>query len=118
MLRLALMHHGHSVVEARNGREGVGLFAGADADIVITDIVMPEMEGIELISEMRRREPRVKIIAISGGGRNSPADYLQLAKMLGASRVLAKPFSNDALITAVSEVLAGPRPTELGAPAI
>lgn len=106
MLRLTLNHFGHTVVEARNGREGLALYPHADVALVITDIVMPEVEGIEVLMELRKVEPRVKIIAISGGGRASATDYLRLARKLGASRVLAKPFSNEALLAAINDVLA------------
>jgi YesN/AraC family two-component response regulator len=109
VLRLMLNQFGHSVVEARNGKEGMELFMHANADLVITDIVMPEKEGLEVVKEMRRMVPSVKIIAISGGGRVNPTDYLRMAKFLGAAKVLTKPISSDALIGAINEVL---RPVE------
>ncbi|MEO5957891.1 MAG: response regulator [Opitutaceae bacterium] len=71
VLRLTLIHFGHTVIEARNGREGLELFAEARPELVITDIVMPEKEGLEVIIELRAHRPPVKIIAISGGGRVS-----------------------------------------------
>lgn len=67
---------------------------------------MPEMEGMQVIRELRRLDPAVRIIAMSGGGRQSAQDYLQVAQMLGAMRVLAKPFSKDALAAAINEVMA------------
>jgi CheY-like chemotaxis protein len=67
-LRLMLTHSGHFVIEARNGKEGLAMFTHADADLVITDIVMPEKEGLEVLMGLRKKEPPVKIIAISGGG--------------------------------------------------
>jgi CheY-like chemotaxis protein len=106
LLRLMLTHFGHTVTEARNGVEGLKHFALDGTDLVITDLVMPEMEGIETILELRRREPQVKIIAMSGGGRNRGADYLRPAKAMGAAKTLTKPFSNETLIAAVNEVLA------------
>jgi CheY-like chemotaxis protein len=106
MLRLTLAHFGHTVIEARNGKEGLELFKTANADLVITDIVMPEKEGLEVLIELRERQvPPVKIIAISGGGRQKAGDYLRLAKLMGAARVLAKPFSNEVLIAAINELL-------------
>jgi YesN/AraC family two-component response regulator len=95
----------HSVVEARNGKEGMELFLRANADLVITDIVMPEKEGLEVVKEMRKMVPSVKIIAISGGGRVNPTDYLRMAKFMGAAKVLEKPISSDSLIGAINEVL-------------
>jgi CheY-like chemotaxis protein len=106
MLRLTLTHFGHTVIEARNGKEGLDLFRSAGADLLITDIVMPEKEGLEVLMELRRSQSRVKIIAISGGGRQNAEDYLHMAKRMGAAKVLAKPFSNEALLAAINELLA------------
>ena len=105
MLRQTLTHFGHTVIEARNGKEGLELFPHAEADLVITDIVMPEVEGIEVLMTLRNMEPPVKMIAMSGGGRVSAANYLHMAKQLGAAKVLAKPFSSEALMAAINEVL-------------
>jgi CheY-like chemotaxis protein len=99
MLRLTLVHFGHTVIEARDGKEGLELFQNTDVDLLITDIVMPEKEGLEVLMELRKRLPPVKIIAISGG------DYLQMAKLMGAAKVLAKPFSSSVLIEAIDELL-------------
>lgn len=107
MLRLTLVHFGHTVIEARNGKEGLELFQHANADLLITDIVMPEKEGLEVLMELRRSHSRVKIIAISGGGRQNAEDYLHMAKRMGAAKVLAKPFSTDVLIAAIDELLPG-----------
>jgi CheY-like chemotaxis protein len=106
MLRLTLTHFGHAVIEARNGREGLSLYASTGADLIITDIVMPEKEGLEVLMALWHHHPPVKIIAMSGGGRVIAATYLQSATLLGAARVLEKPFSNDDLLTAINEVLA------------
>jgi CheY-like chemotaxis protein len=108
MLHLTLTHFGHTVIEARNGKEGLALFKGANVDLVITDIVMPETEGFEVLRELRTKQvPPVKVIAISGGGRTSAADNLHMARLLGAAKVLAKPFSNEVLIAAINELLPG-----------
>jgi CheY-like chemotaxis protein len=92
LIRLTLVHAGHTVLEARNGREGVALFPHAAADLVITDIVMPEGEGMEVLMALRRHVPPVKVMAISGGGRVSAADYLHMAKAMGAAKVLRNRF--------------------------
>jgi CheY-like chemotaxis protein len=105
MLRLMLTHFGHSVIEARNGREGLELLPHADADLLITDIVMPEMEGLELLMKLRKKDPPIKVIAMSGGGRVSAVDYLHTAKMMGATKVMAKPFTNEEMMAAIDEVL-------------
>lgn len=109
MLRQTLTHFGHLVIEARNGKEGLAFLQSADADLLITDIVMPEMEGFELLMELRKRKLPMKIIAISGGGRGNAADYLRTAKFMGAAKVLAKPFTNEALLAAINELLSGDR---------
>jgi CheY-like chemotaxis protein len=107
VLYLTLVHYGHTVVEASNGREGLDLFRQGSVDLVITDIVMPEKEGFEVLMKIRRKNPALKIIAISGGGLHNAAHYLHTAKLLGAAKVLAKPFSNEALMAAVNELLPG-----------
>jgi CheY-like chemotaxis protein len=109
VLRMSLTGVGHTVVEARNGKEGLDLFKRAGADLVITDIIMPEKEGLEVLRELQKKQlPPVKVIAISGGGASqNAADSLHMAKLLGAAKTLAKPFSNEVLIAAVNEVLLG-----------
>jgi len=104
---LTLAHFGHTVTEARNGREGIKLFDQIDVDLLITDIVMPEADGLEVLMEVAKRRPTLRIIAISGGGRQNAGDHLHVAKLLGATNVLAKPFSTEALLAAVNEALAG-----------
>jgi len=106
MLRLTLAHFGHTVMEARNGKEGLAMFKPANVDLVITDIMMPEKDGLEVLKELYVRQlPPVKIIAISGGGRLTGSDNLRLAKLLGAAKVLAKPFSTEVLLAAINELL-------------
>lgn len=106
MLRATLEDLGHTVTEARDGKEGLALHKSKPADLVITDLIMPEKEGLETISELRRLQPGLKIIAMSGGGRISVEDYLPIAKWLGAARVLTKPFAREAMIAATAELLA------------
>jgi DNA-binding response OmpR family regulator len=98
-----LAHHGHTVIEANNGKVGLHLFPDADADLVITDLEMPVVGGLEVLRELQTHRPSVKTIAISGGGR----DYLDLARMMGAAKVLAKPFSCAVLMAAVNELMLG-----------
>jgi DNA-binding response OmpR family regulator len=106
VLRLVMVHFGHTVLEARDGKEGLRLFESFRPDLLITDIVMPEKEGMGVLMDLRKMRSTVKIIAMSGGGRQGSVDYLRIAKLLGAHRVLAKPFSNEALMVAVNGVLA------------
>lgn len=106
-----LRHAGHEVSTAANGKEGMRLVEKQPFDLVVTDLIMPEKEGIEVIMELRRKRPALKIIAISGGGRVSAEDYLVLARKLGAAQTLAKPFSGKELVDAVANVLASIRPS-------
>jgi CheY-like chemotaxis protein len=109
MLRTTLEQLGHTVTEARNGKEGLDQQARAPATLVLTDLIMPEKEGIETILELRQGWPDVKIIAMSGGGRMADADYLPIALQVGAHAVLHKPFTLDELEAALQRVLAGGR---------
>jgi YesN/AraC family two-component response regulator len=88
----ALTAAGHTVVTALNGVEGLKKYAAGKFDLVITDIIMPDKEGIELIMELRRQAPNVKIIAISGGGRTGNVEFLKMATKLGAVAALKKPI--------------------------
>jgi DNA-binding response OmpR family regulator len=106
ILRQILEGAGYEVVDASNGWEGLRRYSEKPADLVITDLVMPEKEGIETIMELKRNFPGVKIIAISGGGHVGPDKYLSLAGGLGALRTFAKPFNIKELLTAVQELLA------------
>jgi CheY-like chemotaxis protein len=108
-LRYALERAGHAVTEAANGREGIKALDRGGIDLVITDIVMPEMEGIETIRAAKKAHPEVKIVAISGAA-SAAVDFLELAGRLGADEVLRKPFSADALIGAVERSLARAHP--------
>lgn len=104
-LHQVLEIEGHKVMDASNGKEGLKLFREKGADLVITDILMPEKQGIETIEELRRDFPQVKIIAISGGGRVAPYDYLDMARKSGALLTLTKPFDRGELLEAVNAVL-------------
>jgi DNA-binding response OmpR family regulator len=104
LLAEALRRGGHAVLQAEDGRQGVELFDVAPVDLIVTDLIMPEREGIEIIVQLHRDHPELPIIAISGGLANSPV-YLQLAVKLGARRALAKPFSPSELLRAVDDVL-------------
>jgi DNA-binding response OmpR family regulator len=106
ILRQALSRAGHSVIEARNGKEGLKLYHTIGADLLITDMIMPETEGCEVLMALHCKNPPLKIIAISGGHRQNSGDLLHVAKMLGASKVLAKPFSCEVLVATVNGLLA------------
>lgn len=99
---------GHRVVQAGNGAEATKLFAREHFDIVLTDVIMPEKDGMQVIAELRTKRPGVRIIAMSGGGHVPRDQYLKLASALGAHAALEKPFNNQALLAAVQKVL-GPQ---------
>jgi two-component system, chemotaxis family, chemotaxis protein CheY len=105
MARVMLTTAGYDVEEAANGRAGVACYRLQPSDLVITDILMPEQEGLETIRELRLLDPAVKIIAMSGAAQDR-AGYLDLALKFGARRTLQKPFTLDELLMAVTEVLA------------
>lgn len=102
MLRL----EGHSVEVAENGQEAVEAVAKHPFDLVITDLIMPEKEGLETIADIRRNFEEIPIIAISGGGRLGPNDYLETARFIGANATLAKPFARQELLQTVDALLA------------
>ena len=103
-LRLNLEGFGHTVVEAGDGREAMEVLRSVSADVVVTDLVMPEREGLETILELRRHRPGLPIVAMSGGGRIAPGVNLSVALRLGAKRVLVKPFPVAELIRAVADL--------------
>lgn len=103
VLRRKLEHCGYHVCEAADGKEAQRAFEAADFDVVITDIIMPEADGIETITFLRRHHPEVKIIAISAPSNQL---FLDSAKGLGAARVFAKPFRLEEIATAIEELLA------------
>jgi len=105
MLRQTLELAGYDVLDAPNGKEGIKLYRQDPADLVITDLIMPEKEGIETIMDLKRDFSDVKIIAISGGGRIDAEEYLHMAEKLGAQRTLTKPFELKELLEAVRELL-------------
>jgi two-component system, chemotaxis family, chemotaxis protein CheY len=100
-----LEERGHQVLSAEDGKRGVAAFRTGRPDLVITDIIMPEQEGIQTITEIRRLAPQAKIIAISGGGRIGNTDFLKIARHLGANDVIAKPFDPDDLVSRVDRCL-------------
>ncbi len=104
ILRRALESAGYQVREASDGAAGLKRFREQRPDLVMTDIIMPEREGVETIMALRKESPETAIIAMSGGGG---ADYLEMAIKLGAVRAFSKPFSLAAVVGAVYEILEG-----------
>lgn len=100
-----LEREGYQVEEARDGLEGLQHYRAAPTDLIITDILMPEQEGLETIRRLREEHPEAKIIAISGGGWKGTLDFLPLAKRFGAQHTLWKPFPRERLLDAVHALL-------------
>lgn len=106
LLKQILEQAGYEVAEAPDGKVGIRLYRDKPADLIITDIIMPEKEGVETIIELRRDFPDVKIIAISGGSRGIDAqNCLSYVKQLGVMRTFAKPVDRGELLVAVEELL-------------
>ena len=105
LIRLLLQQKGHTVVEASNGKKAIQHLQEAEIALVISDVVMPDMDGLELIREIRRTHQRIKILAISGAGREGPGLYLNIAEKFGADAILMKPFAPDQLIERVSALI-------------
>lgn len=104
MLKQMLEKRNHKIIEASNGREAINKFKSVLTDLVITDILMPEQDGIQLIMELKKKKPELLIIAISGGGKIGPANYLDIARVLGADAVFTKPFNVNHLIEEVENM--------------
>ncbi|HKQ24775.1 MAG TPA: response regulator [Burkholderiales bacterium] len=105
LIQLALEAEGFHVAVAANGHEGMGLLREKMAEVVVTDILMPEQDGIETIAELRRDFPDVKIIAISGALSATGFDYLRVPIQLGVARILRKPFDIQELVGAIRELV-------------
>ena len=103
-LKKLLEREGYEVTEGVDGHEGFALIQKSHYDVVILDILMPNKDGIELINDLRRIQSKIKIIAISGGGQIRAEDHLQSAKILGADRVIKKPFSSQEIFGAINSV--------------
>jgi CheY-like chemotaxis protein len=106
VITLALEAAGHSVLRCENGRKAIEYLTHEPADLLITDIIMPEMDGVETVRAARRLQPRLPILAISGGGSFDPADYLGIARAFGATDILPKPFRPADLVDRVAKLLA------------
>ena len=105
MLRTALLRKEYTVVEADNSREALKNFKPGLTDLVITDLLMPEEDGLKVIMMMRELKKGIRVIAISGGGKAGPGNYLEMAKALGADAVFSKPFAINDLVTRIEELL-------------
>jgi CheY-like chemotaxis protein len=105
MLKISLIRRKFTVFEAANGKDAIIRFKPSITDLVVTDLIMPEEDGLKVIMKLRELKPSIKIIAISGGGKAGPGSYLNLAKALGADAIYSKPFSINDLIAKIEELL-------------
>jgi len=105
MLMLMLERDGYEVIEAPDGVEGIKIYRQNPADLIITDLIMPNKDGIGMIIDLKKEFPDVKIIAMSGGGLNKPDGYLKGAKKLGAACTLTKPIDREEMLEAVRDTL-------------
>lgn len=96
---------GYGVFSTGNGRHALDQYQTEPADLVITDLIMPELDGLEMIQQLRRINPSVRVLAISGGGRVDAEEYLSVARKFGAVEVLSKPFTGQELKQAVETAL-------------
>lgn len=109
VIRALLLRRGYNVISATDGREGVAQFERTPVDLVITDVLMPNVDGIETICRIRKVNSTVPVVAISGGHEIEPEYYLRIASALGAARTLLKPFGSDQLFACVDGLLPVPR---------
>jgi len=110
MLRATLERAGYEIDEAADGQQALASYARRRPDVALVDIIMPEMEGIETILQLRRRDRDARIIAMSGGGHVGPDAYLQSARQCGASYAFTKPIDREALLRAITDLTANTDP--------
>lgn len=106
MLNDMLSAKGYQIFEANDGSTGLKLYQENSPDLIITDILMPEQEGLQTIREIRKKSPEVKIIALTGGGTHPDGlSYLQMAQDLGANESFPKPFRTSEFIEAIDNLV-------------
>ncbi|MFW5489665.1 MAG: response regulator [Desulfovibrio sp.] len=105
VLKAILEEEGHNVSEAEDGEQGLALFNATPADLVITDIFMPEKEGVQTIRELLRDHPETRIIAVTDGGSKGMYEPLNWIQLLGVKHTFAKPYDRKQMISAVNELL-------------
>jgi YesN/AraC family two-component response regulator len=105
MLKNLFERNGYETIAAEDGIQGIKLFKEHRPDLIITDLIMPEKEGLETIKEIKKLNPDTKIIAMSGGGVVDPETYLNIAKKFGAQYSFSKPIDNEELLLAVQNLL-------------
>lgn len=112
LLRRVLVRAGYSVLEAANGRAALEHLRAQPVDLMITDLFMPQQDGLETLLALRRMNVRLPVIAMSGGGSAAQYDMLRTASLFGAARVLMKPFRVEEVLAAINELLPGEPPAK------
>lgn len=105
MIRNIIAKIGSITLEARNGNEAIAVFKQEQPQLIITDILMPDKEGLETIRDIRAIDPKARIIAMSGGGATQNLSFLQLAQKIGVNHVMVKPIKPDELINAIKAIM-------------
>ncbi|TLS67974.1 response regulator [Mariprofundus erugo] len=103
ILTEVMISQGYEVIEAADGRPVADMIIREEPDILITDLIMPEQEGLKTIQQARALRPQLPIIAISGGGRTVSTDFLQVALIMGVNATLTKPFDHNQLVALVDQ---------------
>lgn len=103
-LKVLLSVHGFEIAVAKDGREGLAVLRRQRFDLVVTDLLMPNVDGIELIREIRKHDSALKILAMSGGDHTTHFLHLNAAQALGADAVLKKPFNEDELLATIRQL--------------
>jgi CheY-like chemotaxis protein len=109
MLQLIVGAAGYNVVVAANGHEAGLMLNSEKVALVITDLLMPDKDGLEVLSHVRKKFPDIPVVVMSGGGRMPHGEYLRMAKTFGARAVLEKPFENERLLKMIGELLPEPK---------
>ena len=105
LMRKGLEKKGFNVLEAVNGCDGVDIFEKEKPSLVVTDMLMPDKEGMQTIQELRQIDPNVKIVAMSGGGSTKNMAFLEMAERVGANATIAKPFKPQDLFNIIEGLL-------------
>jgi len=96
---------GYYITTVANGKRGISLHEKEHYDLIITDVLMPDIDGLEVIMKIRQNFPQTKLLAVSGGGHISSKEYLMMARELGSNGVVQKPFNNDELVEKIASLL-------------
>jgi CheY-like chemotaxis protein len=111
VVRLMLAMSGYEVIEAATGKEALKSIKEKEIDLVITDIFMPDMDGLELIKEIKKISSELKVLVVSGNGQNDSDLYLDLASRFGADRTMRKPFQNKDLVETTAALVNKQKPS-------